>query len=510
MASNAVPASYISRIVGYMITKGNFATTSPNLPQSIAVLGEANDASQGTLNLTPAQYTSAQQVGNAYGYGSPLYAIARILFPLQGQSQVGAIPVWFYPQAVAGGAQAKKVIVTPTGTATANVTHYLNIAGRENLDGQSYALNISAGDGATQISGYIANAVNNILGSPVIGANFGYDTMLTTKWSGLTANGLVVTVDTNNNAAGITYSVTNYQNGSATPSIAAQLANFGNQWNTIVINPYGTDAGTVAALESTNGYPDPVNPTGRYAAIIMKPFIALTGSVADNDTNFTNADPSNVTIAMCPAPLSPAFAFEAAANMCVLFAVTSQNTPNLDVAGMFYPDMPVPINNATIGTMATYLNRNLYVSQGNSTVNLVAGRYKIEDFVTTYHPTGENPPQFRYCRNIMLDMNIRYTYYLLEQINVVGHQIAADADQVSQATNTIKPKQWNQLLQQMALDLASRGLIVQPAFMQNSIVVNLSTNNPDRLETFFQYKRSGFVRIASTTAQAGFNFGIVS
>jgi hypothetical protein len=194
---------------------------------------------------------------------------------------------------------------------------------------------------------------------------------------------------------------------------------------------------------------------------------------------------------------------EAAANMAVLFALQAQNSPHLDVANQSYPDMPTP---AAIGSMATYTNRDAIVKKGCSTVNLVAGKYQVQDFVTTYHPVGENPPQFRYCRNLNLDFNVRYGYYLLEQINVVGHALAADEDTVV-ADNIIKPKAWKGIIDQYADDLAGRGLIVQSSFMQDSIVVNIGTSNPDRLETFFRYKRSGFARIASTTAEAGFNFG---
>ena len=156
--------------------------------------------------------------------------------------------------------------------------------------------------------------------------------------------------------------------------------------------------------------------------------------------------------------------------------------------------------------MAVYTNRDAIVKKGCSTVNLVASAYQIQDFVTTYHPLGENPPQYRYCRNLNLDWNVRYGYYLLELANVVDHAIANDDDTVV-ADNIIKPKVWKSILDEYANDLSLRGLIVQTSFMQDSIVVTLSTTNPDRLETFFRYKRSGFARIASTTAQAGFNFG---
>ena len=74
----------------------------------------------------------------------------------------------------------------------------------------------------------------------------------------------------------------------------------------------------------------------------------------------------------------------------------------------------------------------------------------------------------------------------------------------------IKPKIWKGKVYDLADDLVSRGLLVDADFMKKGTNVNLSTINPDRLETFFPYKRSGVARIASTTAQAGFNFGTLS
>jgi len=259
----------------------------------------------------------------------------------------------------------------------------------------------------------------------------------------------------------------------------------------------------VSLLNAFNGIPSASNPTGRFVGTLMKPIIAVTGSVADNEATFTDALLNDVTIAIAPAPLSKGLAMEAAANMTVLFARQAQDNPHLDVSGSAYPDMPTP---DSIGTMSAYDSRDTYVKKGCTTVDLVNGKYQVEDFVTTYHPTVELPPQFRYCRNLMLDFNIRFAYYLLEQINVINHAIAADQDIVS-AVDVIKPKQWKQLVGKMFDDLANRGLIADVPFSQDSLVVNISTTNPDRFETFYRYKRTGFVRIASTTAEAGFNFG---
>lgn len=502
---SAVGTERISKIVGYIIRKGDFSESNPNLPQRIAILAEANEANQADLDVAAKQITSAQQAGEEYGYGSPIYNIMRILRPRSGDG-VGGIPTIVYPQAKAVGAAAKVITVTPTGVATGNGTHTLKIAGRTNVDGEFYDINIEEGDTVADVTAKMEDAVNAVLGAPMSATSDDYEAVLTSKWNGLTADAITVEVDTNDNALGLTYAVENTQSGSGTPSISAALDLFGNDWNTIVINSYGTHTGTLDILEDFNGIPDQTQPTGRFAGIIMKPFIALTGSTADDPSAITDARKNDVTIAICPAPGSAGLSMEAAANMGVLFSRQAQDNPHLDVSGKFYPDMPTPIS---IGSMADYENRDAFVKKGCSTVDLNSGKYQVQDFVTTYHPVGELPPQFRYCRNLMIDLNVRYGYYLLEQTNVVDHAIAGD-DAIVSAANVVKPKQWKGVLFGYAEDLRNRALIVDEAFMQDSITVTVSTTNPDRLETFFRYKRSGFSRISSTIAEAGFNFGTVN
>ncbi len=508
--SDAVTLDRVSRVVGYKITKGFFNTVSPNLPQRIVVLAEANDANQASLSTTPIELTTSQQVGNLFGFGSPAHLISRILRPVLGGDGVGAIPTQYMVQPRAANATPKILTITPVGVATQNVTHYLRVAGRRTLDGVDYAINIVVGDTAATISQKIANAINAAIGAPCLANNATYSAILTTKWSGATANDFNVTVDTGTPAVsgGITYSIVTSQTAIATPSIASALAAFQNDWNTIVINSYGLNTSIMSTLETFNGRPDPANPTGRYAGIVLRPFVAISGSILDDPSAITDFRQDDVTIAVAPAPNSPGFAFEAAANMAYVWAIKAQNNPQLDVNADFYPDMPTPVLASSFGTMNDYNNRDAIVKKGCSTVTLENGRYKVEDFVTTYHPSGENPPQYRYVRNLNIDWNVKYGYYLLQDINVRDKVLASDGDNVSVA-NVIKPKTWKAILDGYADDLASRALITQPSFMQDSITVKLGETNPDRLEVFFRYKRSGVARIVSTTAQAGFNFGAI-
>lgn len=498
----AVGLDRVSRVLGYTLQTADFSNVTPNLPQRIAILSEANTANQSGLDTTPFQITTAQSAGDKYGYGSPIHMMARILFPQSGDG-VGGIPVWVYPQEEPGGATSKQITITPTGVATGNGTHTLVIAGRSGVDSEFYDVNIVTGDTTAEITDKIADAINNVLGCPVVGTSDTYEVVAESKWAGLTANELTITVDTSAGDLGISYAITSTQSGSGTPSIASALSAFGNAWNTLVLNGYGTESNIVSALEAFNGVPSNTAPTGRYSGLVFKPFVALTGSVADDDTTFTDAKKSEITIALCPAPLSKGIHFEAAANMAALYAPIAQNTPAQNVGGLTYPDMPTP---TSIGSMAIYTNRDAFVKKGSSTVDLVDGNYKVADFVTTWHPVGELAPLFRYVRDLTLDFNVKFGEQLIIETNVQGRIIVNDADIVS-AANTIKPKELKGLIIDYADQLGARGLIADVAFMKSNISVSISTTNPKRFDIAFKYKRSGTAEIVSTTATAGFNFG---
>ena len=358
MASNAVPSSYVSSVVGYKITKGDFNNTTANLPQRIALLGEANTANQGTLSLTPKEITTSQQAGELYGFGSPIHMAMRILRPSSGGG-IGGIPVYVYPQAVAGSATNRQVDITITGVATANKTHTVVIGGREGLEGGRYDFNVVAGDTANEISQKIEDAINNVLDCPMYAQSSGYDSSLITKWEGLTAQDVTVSIETNDNAVGLVYSTAEIQAGSGTPAVTTALNLFGNAWNTIVVNTYGLVSSVMSELEDFNGVTDPTTPTGRFTSTTMKPFIALSGSVANNPSDTTDARKTEMTIAVCPAPLSPGHPLEAAANMAVLFANRSQDNPQLDVQELTYPDMPVP-SDGEIGSMAILYKQRFF------------------------------------------------------------------------------------------------------------------------------------------------------
>lgn len=504
--SNAVGTERVSRVVGYAVQAGNFQASTPNLPMRIAVLGQANTANQTGLTNTPRQVTSEAEAGELYGFGSQIHIMMRILRARTGD-RVGGIPTVIYPQLAASGAAAQVDTITVTGTASAAAVHILRVNGRASIDGDSLAISIASGDAVAAVATKIADAINACVSCPVTAtAALGVVTV-TSKWQDASAADLDLSVDTQENAVGLSYAVAENTAaaGDSTSNVGTSLALFDENWNTIVINPYGK--GLAATFEAANGVPAGSASTGRYDPLVFKPFVALTGDlVSDTVTNVTaGLDRDEATIVQCPAPNSPGWPFEASANVAALMARQAQDAPHGTIAGRSYPDMPVP-RDGNIGIYSIYNNRDLIVKSGGSTVTLRNDRYILEDFVTTYHPLGQNPPQFREVRSLIQDWNVRFSFFLLEQNNVVDRTILEDGQPTTQQ-GTIKAKQWRAILSQMFQDLALRAIIAEPEFSIASLQVGISTVNPDRFESFFRYKRTGIAKIASTTAEARFNFG---
>ena len=502
--STAVGSERLSRTSGYNIKKGNFQNDTSNLPQIIAVFGEANTANQSSISIDKKEVTTAEEAGKIYGYGSPIHQMMRILRPNNGDG-VGGIPTIVFPQLTDELSTATVVTFSVAGTATKSTTHTVRISGRENLDFQSYSFTVIKGESAASVSAKIRDAVNNVLSSPVIATGTNPSIILTTKWKGLTSANVKIEFNSNGDSAGLTYAQTTRVDGAGVVDLIDSLDQFGSDWYTCVINPYGESQ--LDILEQYNGTPSTEQPTGRYAATVFKPFMAYfgtTSTVIEDLAAITNDDEriDQVTNVLCPAPGSMGFPWEAAANVVRLFARTMQDTPESDINGKAYPDMPAPAD-ANIGPMSQYNNRDFLIKKGCSTVILNKGSYEVQDLVTTYHPEGEKPLQFNYCRNLNLDWNIADAYRIIEILKLRDKVLVMD-NQVTSSLMAIKPKEWKAILYDFFEDLGERALINEPSFSKESLRIGINELNVNRFDTFFRYKRTGIARIESTTAEAGF------
>lgn len=496
MISTAVGSERRSRTSGYRIKKGFFNETSANLPQQILVVGVPNTANEGSVDFTKmTEVISAQEAGQIFGFGSPIHQAMRILRPVDADG-VGGIPTFVLPLENDGAAKVTTIDVS--GTATAGTTHELVVNGRR------YPFNINAGDTATIVAGKIRDLNNSLSQSAFTATGTDGSMVFTSKFKGVVSNENSVFISNGSNSVGLTYAVTETTAGSGVSDLTPLPAALGDKWITSVLNTEGTE--NLTTFENVNGVPYLDNPTGRYNPIVFKPFMAFTGIVSSDLSDYNDLASANaygqVTNVICPAPGSGGTPAEAAANVVRLFARRMQDTPELDVNAMAYPDMPE--SNAPEFEMFTDYNvRDNLMKKGISTVTHENGQFVIQDLVTTYQFTGEDPLQFNYARNLNLDWNVKDAYYIIER-RVVADKVIVKDDDIVNSTSVIKPKEWKSVLGSLFENLVEKALISDAEFSNNSLMVEIDAVNKNRINTFFRYRRTGIARILSTDVEAGF------
>lgn len=500
--SNAIGSERRSRVSGYRIRKGFFDIESPNLPQQILVIGVPNTANASTVDYTKmTEVVSAREAGELFGYGSPIHQAMRILRPISGDG-VGGIPTFVLPLENSGTAASFEITVS--GTPTKSGTHNLVLNGRSSIDGYAYSFNIDLEDTPTDIALSIADAVNGNIYSPFTATAATTKVTLATKYKGVVAKDTSVSVNAVE-PLGVTYAIAAQTGGTGTSNISRLEGALSTTWITSIVN--GDEDSLFSEFERINGLPYVDSPTGRYTPYVFKPFMAYSGitstTVADYNTMVAlSSSVGQVTNVICPAPGSKGSKVEAAANVVYLFATTMQNTPEKDVNGMAYPDMPISLV-PSFAMFTDYNQRDQFVKNGISNVTFENNQFIIQDLVTTYHVEGEFPYQFAYARNLNLDWNVKDAYTIVEKRALRDKVILRDND-FSESVNTIKPKEWKGIVYTLFDDLVNAALISDAEFSKQSLRVEVDAVNKDRFNTFFRYRRTGIARIVSTDVEAGF------
>jgi len=509
--SNAVSQDAVAAVVGYALGFKDFSEGGRFLPQRIAAFSPVATSKQSGFASydQPITISSEKDAFDTFG-ASPAHMMARILKPVQGGG-VGTIPVDIFPIEDAGGATAAAGDITPSGTASENATHNLVFNGRKSISGKQISWVVETDDTVTELIPKIIAAIGGNIYAPVTAADGTTKVDLTSQIAGILGNDTTFTIDTNGVPADISYASTQMATGAGANDISGALANFGGTWYTQVINTYGTE--TEDAIEAFNGAPDPdTGGTGRWSAIVCKPFVSVTGtteSVIATLKALGTGRKLDMTNAVAPAPNSPAYNYEVATNAVVESAVIFNSQPHRTTLNRTYSDLPAPTGD-TIGDMQNYINRDDLVKNGISTVIYTESQgYIMQDFITYRRPDSQpaTSVDFRYVRNVVgIDFNVKYNYRLQEETFLVGKTIANDTDVVS-VDGVIKPSGWKSIVDDLMITLGKLAIIADVPFAQASIQVQISAINPDRFETTFHYKRSGVTRISATTAFAGFNFG---
>lgn len=345
-----LPGSDLSRASGYDLQKGTPVNNTLNLQQKIAVVAEMNTANQSTP-ITPVKITSRAQAAALYGWGSPMDIKMRILF---GQKSLDGIEVWAFPVAIGSG-NANQQVIAVSGTASANVTHTLLIAGRPGLESGNYQLNITNEMTSAQVATLIQNTVNGVLGCPMAAAPAtGIATSIIhsgSAGSGIAANDLFTVNNVTTGAVLATGKVLTVSGGA--------VATY-----TILTPGFGYAVGTNVATTFTLG-------TGSGFAIDIS---TLTTNSASLLANWKGATSEDITVNVLPyAYGSPASYNAAGLSYAITEIAAGTGTPNLTATLAKFQNTWFTIVDSGWGILNTVTNAYYITANGNA--NTQSGRY---------------------------------------------------------------------------------------------------------------------------------------
>lgn len=489
--STAVDSSAVARVVGIKTTfKDRRNGGILLLPQRLAVIGQGSTAA--TYDTTKRQVTSSTEAAQLYGYGSPIHLAVAQLFPTNGDG-VGTIPVTVYPLEDAVTATAAVGTIETTVNATESAAYTVTVGGVT-----SSAYSILTTDTATTAAAKMADAINGVLAMPATAeAALGVVT-LTSKWAGESANDITLSVS-GSTTSGNTFAITQPTGGTVNPDISAATAQVGDVWETMVLNTLNIDDTTALDVLQTFG-------EGRWGALTKKPLVAFTGNTATtvNDaTAISDARKTDKVNVQLVAPGSPELPLTVAARQLARIAVVANNDPARDYGSQDATGLTPGAD----GVQWTYVDRDVAVKKGSSTVEVKDGVINLSDTVTFYHPSGDPIPAYRYVCDIVKLQNIIYNINLIFAAKEWNGAPLIPDDQPTVNRTAKKPKMAIAAAASMVDSLGLNALISDPATAKKLIQAQISDQNPKRLDMVIPLQLSGNSNIISVDLDFGFYFG---
>lgn len=492
MSTNtAVDASAVARVLGIQT---NFVdlrgANTVFLPQRVVILGQGNTTA--VYSTDKLQVTSAQQVAQTYGFGSPLHLAAKMLFPVNGDG-VGTIPVTVYPLVDNASSVASSGAITPSGAQTEQASYVVKIN-----EISSEAFVIAVGDSIATITSKIAQAINAVLDMPVTASENGAAVSLTSKWKGTSANDIYVEVE-GSTTAGTVFAITQPAGGLINPDTSAALAQVGNVWESLFVN-------CLEFTDTTNLDAYSVFAEGRWGSLVRKPCEFFTGAkeltvaAIQAVTDDRKTQRGNTVINV---PGSNNLPLQIAARAVARIASRANNNPPWDYGGLTLTG----IVGGTDGEQWDYATRDQAVKAGIGTTELEDGVVKLSDTVTFYRPDGDPTPAYRYVVDIVKLQQCIFNVDLKFNTDEWNGAPLIPDDEPTVNPAAKKPKSAVTAANNVITGLGLNAIISAAEASKGLTTAAIDSMNPKRLNVNITIQLSGNSNIISIALNFGFYFG---
>jgi len=322
---------------------------------------------------------------------------------------------------------------------------------------------------------------------------------LTAGWKGTTGNDLTVRIDGPELSAGVEFAYTQFTGGLVDPDPSPALEQIGQTWQTMLLN--GLNIENTTALDAYQEWGE-----GRWASTVKKPALVFTGAAVTTPSSAIvipdarRADRINVQLV---APGSRNLPCVIAARQLARIARLASNVPSHDYC-LQSADGIVP---GADSLQWDLLGRDTALKGGSSTVEVIDSVIKISNVVTMYHPTGEEPPAYRYVVDVVKLQNVVWNVDLIfSQPGWAGASLVPDEQPITEATAK-KPKMAVSEMAALLDNLGLAAIISDPATSKAGITATIDSQNPKRLNVRAPIKLSGNTNIVDAVVEWSFFFG---
>jgi len=335
----------------------------------------------------------------------------------------------------------------------------------------------------------------------------------TSKWKGASANRITMQIvdslgdvltsgvaDSN----GVVFTITAMTGGAGDPSVSTQLTAIGDVWETMVLNCL--DPENTTALDAYDTWGE-----SRWGTETHKPAVVFTGWTGFGDpsvaaaTTIPELRKTDRTNSQLVAPGSPDMPFVVAARQLAIIAKVANDNPATAYGGQ-------NIRGITPGTSAEQWllsSRQLALTQGSSTVELVDNMLQIGNVCTFYHPTSEPVLTKRY-KKVVAIVKLQQVAYNLALIFGDEKWAAAPLIPNGQATTNPNARTPDDAKNEVDVLLDSLGLaaiISDPEACKEATTAEIDGSNPDRINVDVTTLLSGNTTVKDVNLYWSFYLG---
>ncbi|RHW17203.1 phage tail protein [Sphingomonas gilva] len=435
----------------------------PPAPNKYLLIGQRLAA--GTVAaLTPTRIVSADQAVQAFGRGSMLAAMARVLKLADPRTECWAVAL----DDDAGGTAATHTI-TVTGPATAAGSIALMVAGRQ------VKIGVLPGDAAATIATAIAAAINADPDMPATAAAAAAVVTLTARHKGTAGSDIDVRHSFYQGEAlpaGVALAVAAGVAGAGNPALAGAIAAIGDeQYQTIVLG--FADAATLTAIEAEL--------LSRWGPLRQIEGLAFAGARGAHGALLDLGEARNSQlVSIIGAKASPTPPWEWAASYAGVVGFNGAIDPARPFQTLTLPGVIPPAQKDRF----TRIERDLLLADGISTFTVDAGgAAMIERAITTYQVNAQGLEDIAF-----LDVTTPLTlaYIRLAVRSMIGlkyprHKLADDDTNFRPGQAIVTPRILHAELIALMRQLEEAGLVENIEQFKADLIVERDKTDPGRI-----------------------------